>query len=157
MKKLLLAVAAMLMFAPMTFGQSNAEEVDYFQSIFGAEKKIIVSSFVTVDGEAKDAFWALYDEYETARKELGKNRIALLKKYADNYIGISDEETDEMMATWSKQRKSTDKLIDTYYKKIKKVSGSKPAAQFFHLEHFFLAAIRLDILDNIPVIGEFGN
>ena len=156
MKKLFLFVAAILVFAPITFAQSNTEELEYFQSIFGSEKKYIVSSFVQLEGEAKDAFWTLYDEYETARKELGKNRITLLEKYAESYEGISDAETDEMMAAWSKQAKATDKLIDTYYKKIRKASGSKTAAQFLQLEHFFLAAIRVTVLEGIPLIGEFG-
>ena len=157
MKKLFLLAAAILVIAPMTFGQSNVEDLEYFQSIFGSEKKYVVASFITLEGEAKDAFWALYDEYETARKELGKNRVALLEKYAEDYEGISDDATDEMMSTWSKQAKATNKLVDTYYKKMKKASGSKAAAQFFHLEHYFLAAIRVTVLESIPVIGELGD
>jgi len=42
------------------------------QSIFGMEKKAIVDAFVKVEDAQKDAFWKIYDEYETARKELGK-------------------------------------------------------------------------------------
>jgi hypothetical protein len=156
MKRLLALTASVLLLAPLASGQSNKEEIEYFQAIFGSEKKAIVASFIELEGEAGDAFWNLYDEYEAERKELGKNRVALLEKYAESYQGISDEETDAMMAEMSKQMKATDRLIDTYYKKIRKVSGAKAAAQFFHLEHFFLAAIRVSILDSIPVIGELG-
>ncbi|MEN8157146.1 MAG: hypothetical protein ABFS10_09350 [Bacteroidota bacterium] len=157
MKRLFFVVAAMLLITPLVSGQSNTEEVEYFQAIFGSEKKSIVSEFVHLEGDVKDAFWATYDAYETERKTLGKNRVALLEKYAETYQDMTDEETDEMMASMSKQMKSIDKLIDSYYKKIKKVSGSKAAAQFFHLEHFFLSAIRLSVLESIPVIGELGD
>ena len=51
--------------------------------------------------------------------------------------------------------KANEKAILSYYKKIKKSSGSKAAAQFYHLENYFLSAIRLTILESIPVIGEF--
>ena len=61
-------------------------------------------------------FWTTYDEYEAERKTLGKNRVALLEKYAETYEGMTDVQTDEMMA-----------------------------------------AIRLSILESIPVIGELDN
>lgn len=155
MKKVLFIVAAMLMIAPMAKSQSNAEEVDFFQSIFGSEKKAMVASFVTLEGEAGSAFWANYDRYEIERKALGKSRIALLEKYADEYEDMNADQTDAIMASWIKQRKAVDKLIDTYYKKMKKSSGSKAAAQFYHLENYFASAIRATLLESIPVIGEF--
>lgn len=157
MKKIVFALVALAMIAPRVTAQSNAEEVEFFQSLFGSEKKYIVASFIQLEGEAKDAFWALYDEYETQRKELGKNRISLLEKYTEEYEGMSDEQADAMMAAFTKQMKSTDKLVGSYYKKIRKASGSKSAAQFFHLEHFFLSAIRVSLLESIPVIGELGD
>lgn len=155
MKKLLFIIAAMLMIAPMAKSQSNAEEIDFFQSIFGSEKKAMVASFINLEGEASTAFWANYDRYETERKALGKSRIALLEKYADEYEDMNADQTDAIMASWIKQRKAVDKLIDTYYKKMKKSSGSKAAAQFYHLENYFASAIRATLLESIPVIGEF--
>ena len=155
MKKLFFIAIAALMIAPMAKSQSNAEEVDFFQSIFGSEKKAMVSSFITLDGEAKDAFWTNYDLYEAERKSLGKDRITLLDKYADEYEGMTDEQTDAIMKEIQNMAKANEKAILSYYKKIKKSSGSKAAAQFYHLENYFLSAIRLTILESIPVIGEF--
>jgi len=142
MKKLLFLALAALMIAPMAKSQSNAEEVEFFQSIFGSEKKAMVASFISLDGEAKDAFWTNYDLYETERKALGKSRITLLEKYAEEFEGMTEEQTDATMASWIKQRKASDKLIESYYKKIKKASGSKAAAQFYHLENYFLCDSR---------------
>ena len=157
MKKVLFILVAMLMIAPMAKSQSNAEEIDFFQSIFGSEKKALVASFISLEGEASSAFWSNYDLYETERKALGKTRIELLNKYADEYDGMTDEQTDEITAEMIKLGNANTKLIESYYKKIKKTSGSKAAAQFFHLENYFAAAIRATILESIPVIGEFDN
>lgn len=157
MKKVTFILVAIMMIAPMAKSQSNAEEIDFFQSIFGSEKKALVASFINLEGEANTAFWANYDLYETERKALGKTRIALLNKYAEEYDGMTDEQTDELTLEMIKLGKSNTKLIESYYKKIKKTSGSKAAAQFFHLENYFAAAIRATILENIPVIGEFDN
>ena len=78
MKKYILLIAASLM-ASFTYAQSNKEEVDLMQAAFGMDKKAAVAEFVKPSPAQKDAFWKLYDEYETQRKELGKQRITLLR------------------------------------------------------------------------------
>jgi hypothetical protein len=115
--------------------------------------KAIVGGFLKV--ESTNQFWILYSENETKRKELGKERLNVLSDYVENYENLTDDKYDEVVASMISLRKSNDKLIDTYYKKIKKASGSKIAAQFFQLENYFLSEIRSAIMEEIPYIGEF--
>ena len=154
MKNLLVILA--LLVSGMTFAQSNKEEVDLIQSLWGMEKKEIVAEFVKVDPAAKDAFWKLYDAYEMERKTLGKDRTALLNKYAENYMTLNDDMTDEIMNSMISLGAKTDKLTSTYYGKIKKVAGVKAAAQFLQLESYINSAIRTAIFEEIPFIGELG-
>jgi hypothetical protein len=78
MKKLLILAAVCL--TTVVVAQSNKEDIDIIQSLYGKEKKTIVADFIKLEGAQEDAFWKLYDEYETKRKEFGKKRIALLEK-----------------------------------------------------------------------------
>ena len=133
--------------------QSNKEETEFLQSIFGMEKKAVVAEFLKI--ESSNPFWTLYDEYETKRKEIGKERLKVLSEYVENYDNLSEAKYDAVVASMISLRKSNDKLIDTYYKKIKKASGSKIAAQFFQLENYFLSEIRSAVMEEIPYIGEF--
>lgn len=137
--------------------QSDVEEIDFIQSIMGAEKKEVMSQFVDLQGPAADAFWKLYDEYEVKRKSLGKERIALIRQYADEYDGITDEQTDALMSKAIKLRNSNNKLTDSYYKKLKKAVGSKSAAQFYQLESYIQSVVRAELFSNIPLIGELEN
>ena len=73
-----LLTSAFVLFVSIGFAQSNKEEVDLVQSIFGMEKKAMVAEFIKLEGAQKDAFWAAYDQYETERKELGKKRGRIL-------------------------------------------------------------------------------
>jgi hypothetical protein len=155
-KNILIFFGAMLLamtFVQTTNAQSNKEETEFMQSIFGMEKKAIVAEFLKL--ESANPFWVLYDEYETKRKELGKERINTLTNYVENYDNLADDKYDDVVASMISLRKSNDKLVDTYYKKIKKASGSKIAAQFFQLENYFLSEIRSAIMEEIPYIGEF--
>ena len=96
----------------------------------------------------------MYDEYEAERKELGINRLDLLNKYAENYSTLDDAKTNEIMKEMITLASKNDKLIVTYYNRINKSVGAKPAAQFYQLEGYFLSAIRVSILEEIPFIGE---
>ncbi len=152
MKKLL--VIAALFVSAAGFAQSNKEDVDFIQSIYGKEKKQIVAGFIKLEGAQKDAFWKLYDEYETQRKDLGKQRVALLERYANGYMTMDDASTDQIMKDMMALGLKTDKLMSTYYAKIKKASGVKAAAQFVQIEAYLLSAVRATIMENIPFIGE---
>jgi hypothetical protein len=154
MRKVSITSVAILIMGITLSAQSNTEEIELFQSIFGMEKKAIVTEFLQMDDSSYETFWTIYDAYETERKELGKNRISLLKKYAENYNQLTDEKIDELMADMIRQKSNLDKLVNKYYKKIKKSVGSKPAAQFLQVENYFLSAVRLSIFESIPFIGE---
>jgi len=151
MKKYILIVAAALM-ASFTYAQSNKEEVDLIQAAFGMDKKAAVAEFVKPSATQKDAFWKLYDEYETARKDLGKQRIALLEEYANKYATMTSDQAD----AWTKKvmdlQKKTDNLITTYYGKVKGVSDGIVATQFYQVENYILAVIRASILDAVPFV-----
>ncbi|GJM28656.1 MAG: hypothetical protein DHS20C17_12910 [Cyclobacteriaceae bacterium] len=144
----------LLLLPASVFAQSNQEELDFVQSIFGMEKKAIVSEFIALDGTAEDAFWTLYDQYETERKELGQSRFSLLNDYAENYENMSAEKINELAKRSTKQVKADEALRYKYFNKLKKAVGPKPAAQFYQIEGYFGAAIRMSILESIPFLGE---
>jgi len=151
MKKILLIIAVLFV-ASFAKAQSNKEEVDLMQAAFGMDKKAVVMEFVHPSEAQKDAFWKLYDEYESERKALGKTRIELLDQYAEQYKTMTSEQAD----AWSKKvmdlQGKTDKLIITYYGKIKKISDGVVATQFYQIENYILAGIRAQVLEEIPFL-----
>jgi len=149
MKKLTLLFSALFLFA-FANAQSNKEEVELYQAAFGMDKKAVVAEFVKVDAAQKDAFWKLYDQYETERKELGKKRIDLLNQYADNFNKLSNEFADKWVVDVIDLGKKTDALLANYYGKVKKATNPVVALQFFQVESYILSVIRFSILDEIP-------
>jgi Spy/CpxP family protein refolding chaperone len=151
MKKYILIIAALFL-ASFAYTQSNKEEVDLLQAAFGMDKKSVVADFVKPSDAQKDAFWKLYDEYETQRKELGKQRIELLKEYAGHYMDMNSAQAD----AWTKKvidlQKKTDNLIVTYYGKVKTVTDGIVATQFYQIEGYILTAIRMQVLENVPFL-----
>lgn len=153
MKKIiiLLAVIAISVSAK---AQSNKEVVDFYQSVFGMEKKMIVNQFIQLEGEAATSFWEIYDAYEVVRKEEGVKRFNLLNKYAENYADITDDSANEMLKEALALKKSGLKTLTKFSKKIAKSNGGKVAAQFYQIENYFNNTIALAITESIPFVGE---
>ena len=130
--------------------QSAKEEVDFMQSVFGMEKKALVAEFVRPDAAQKDAFWQLYDEYETARKALGKTRIELLLKYEENFDNLSNEIAAGLLKEVLALTKKNDKLLASYVKKVAKATDPVVAMQFHQIEMYVISEIRLALSDGLP-------
>jgi len=130
--------------------QTAKEEVDFMQSLFGMEKKALVAEFVKPDASQKDAFWQLYDEYETARKELGKKRIGLLLKYEENFDNLSNELAGDLLKEILALQKQNDKLLASYVKKVGKATSPVTAMQFHQVEVYILSEIRVALAGGLP-------
>ena len=152
MKKGLISVVVIL-FTMGAFAQTS-NEVDLIQAAFGIEKTEIIKSFVKPSEEQKEAFFTVYNEYEEKRKELGKTRIELLNKYAEQWKNMTNEQADAWMKNVMTLSVKQDKLIKTYYNKVKSVTNAKVATQFYQIEAYILTTIRYSILETIPFVEE---
>jgi methanogenic corrinoid protein MtbC1 len=134
--------------------QQDTNDTDFFKEIFGVDKLTIVKEFITVADENSTVYWATYEAYESDRKELRAERIALITEYAENYTNLSEEKTEELCKRSIKYNKKNAKNISKYFKKLKKAGGIKAAAQFLQIENYFLSLSKSVIYENIPFIGE---
>lgn len=134
--------------------QSTKDEKEIVQSHFGMDKQAIVKEFVKTDGDVGVKFWKLYDAYETERRDISSQKFSLLNKYVNNYTKLSEAETDQIMNEIIQLTATQDKLLATYYKKVKKSCGVIISAQFYQIEWYILSEIRTTILESIPIISE---
>lgn len=149
MKTLLLIVILTLVFGNLN-AQSSKEEVDFMQSVFGMEKKALVAEFVKPNAAQQDAFWKIYDEYETARKELGKKRIELLLKYEENFDNLNNDLAAGLLKEVMALTKKNDKLVASYVKKVAKATDPVVAMQFHQIEMYIMSEIRRALSEGLP-------
>lgn len=149
MKKLL-SLTTLLLLAAMVFAQTQKSEFEMATDIFGMGKKAMVANFVELP--ETDVFWTIYEEYEAKRSSLSENAHKILLEYAGNYVNYSDDRAGKIMDKVLKQRKDLDKVLTSYYKKVKKECGPKTATQFFMVERFFDATLRAEALGRLPII-----
>lgn len=154
MKKSVLIYAFLLVVSFGSFAQSNKEDIDLVQSAYGKNKKELIQVYMTVPESQKAAFWTEYDKYENDRKAIGRERIALIEEYANNYATLDDKKAAELMSRKLSMLDSYNKLQKKYFGSMSKLIGGMQASKFFQLEDYLENNIRLMLQDNIPFIDE---
>jgi hypothetical protein len=152
--KSLLSLAFLMFFSVATFAQSNKEDVEIILNMFGKQKKELVQMYMTIPEDKKAGFWTLYDQYEVERKNLGKERIALIEAYANDYATMDDKKAGDLMNRKMKWLGDYSKLQKKHYDIMSKQIGGLQASKLFQLEDYLENNIRLLIQESIPFIDE---
>jgi hypothetical protein len=141
-------------FSSVVMAQSNKEDVDIIQSLFGKQKKELMQAYMTIPEDKKAGFWTLYDQYENDRKALGRERISLIESYANDYASLDDKKAVDLMNRKLKWTGDYAKFQKKYFDQMVKQIGGLQASKFFQLEDYLENNIRLFIQDQIPFIDE---
>jgi len=149
MNNKILSLVFMAFLSLSIFAQSNQDEIELMQSLYGMEKRDIVAEFIELSDVQEQEFWALYNEYENERKELGRKKFQLLQSYVDDYGQVKAEDADNFMKQAIPLRIKSDKLTDNYYKKIKTKTDPVVAMQFYQIENYLADAIKMELLEDI--------
>jgi ATP-dependent protease HslVU (ClpYQ) ATPase subunit len=134
--------------------QSNKEDIAIIQSMFGKAKKDLVSQYMTIPADKSEAFWKMYDEYESARTALGRERFALIENYANAYVTMDDKVAAELTNRKFKWLADYVKMQKKYFSSFAKVVGNTQASKLMQLEDYLENNIRLSIQESIPFIDE---
>ena len=153
--KTFILLMAIFVFGFNLFGQ-NPIEKDYEQAQAQRSqlKRVVLEQFIELEAAEADVFWSIYEEYEQKRLQMGRDRMEFLHQYTLKYSDMTDDETDDVMKLMINVRKAYHSHIDEYYEKIRSLSGSRAAAQFYQLEYYYMNLTRVNIMNNMPFFGE---
>ena len=156
MKKIYSIIVAVLISTIVVNAQdSSKEEIEMFQALFGKEKKELVKDLIKFNPDQTTKFWPIYGKYEVERKELGRERIELIKSLADAYSNMNAEKADAVVKQTISLRSKQEKVLTKYYKLMKSSIGSEKAFEFFQFETYLLTEVRSAIMEQIPLYSQF--
>ena len=153
MKGLFILSSLLGLSVTLAFGQSDKEDIDILQATYGKEKKELVKDNLRV-GKDSVNFWKVYDEYEVKRKGLARERIELLRQYAESYEAMSGPTAAKIVSgTLDNDLKYTN-LLQQYYTKFSSTIGNVEAARLIYLEYYLQTLIKQRVQENLPGIKE---
>lgn len=131
----------------MMFSEINTSKIEMLNSVMQL-----------TDTEA-DVFWPIYRQYEAELKELGFEKVGLLREFVEmTERGETDDAGwDSLAKRIIKNRERRLDLWEKYQKRIARKLSAFRAAQFLQVENQLAILIDLNIALEMPVIGAPGS
>jgi len=115
------------------------------------EKKAIVLANMGLQGETKEKFGKLYDEYQEKLMKQRVEELQLIQTYAKNYGNLTDDKADELIKTWVSSQDTGLVLQKNYMAKFKKIMPSSDVIRYFQIEHRLQIAREAQISSVVPL------
>ncbi|GGZ27916.1 hypothetical protein GCM10007049_20980 [Echinicola pacifica] len=133
---------------------SEEQEIQLIQSQFGMEKRELIEKYMNLSETEAPAFWVVYQNYESERQAIAKERIMLASRYVENYDQLGDDEMDGLAKKTIANNLKRSKLHAKYYTKFKKATSATQAAKFLQVDDYIHSTLRLSMQEEMPFIGE---
>ena len=153
---LLFAILCSLM-SFVTEAQKSDAEAEAVANLLGIQKKEAVRRLIHIDAKDSAAFWKVYEQYQADNQKTIKDRIQLYEGTANAYNSLTPPVADSLATKYFFNRKSQEKMLEDYYKKIKSATNAVTAFEFYQAETYLLTQIRAHIMQQIPTYGELMN
>ena len=153
MKQSILLISAFL-FSIGLQGQVLGDDVIIVQNLWGKEKRALIADYMDFSAAQGDTFWPAYNTYESARKELGRERLAIMEEYVQNFQTLSDKKATELVNKAAQNSIALQKLLQSTFKSMSRIIGPAQAAKFIQIENYLMTGIMLSMQENLPFLGE---
>ena len=154
MKKTIL-FAFLLAIGFQSFSQVSSTEQELIKSYFKLTKMAIVENAMVLSEKDGAIFWPLFKQYDVEASKLNQFRIDYLTDYVAQVENITDEQVDEFLKQSNSYNKKMVSLKSKYYKLMKKELSSKVAIRFMLVEEYIQTAVKYELLETLPWIGDF--
>jgi hypothetical protein len=102
--------------------------------------------------QEKKAFWPLWEEYRTAMRKVGDERLAIIINYADHLDSMTDKIARQLLdSSFDVDRKEI-KVREKYAKKFRRILPDTKVARLMQIEHRIDALVDLKIAEGVPLM-----
>jgi phosphoglycolate phosphatase-like HAD superfamily hydrolase len=123
------------------------------QDVRSEKKQIIAANLELTDTEAT-RFWPVYDQYSAELTELGDQKYALIKEYAQGFGKLTDEQALSLIKRSLALDEQLAQLRSKYVTIFNKVLPGTKTATFFQMDRRIGALIDLQLAAQIPFVQE---
>jgi len=102
------------------------------------------------------AFWPIFEKFENERRVVSERMARSVQSYAQAFQGITDDQAWELTRATAESEKELVDIRRKAAEELKKKMGGKVALRFSLLDDYLTTAVRLDVLDDLPVLSVSG-
>jgi len=143
-------IAGTLLSAMTLFALPN-DELKLVIMSKAAQKKAIILSNMHLDGNLKQKFGKLYDEYQVKLMKHRIKELTLIKNYSTHINNLTDDNANKLITEWAIVEDAELVLKKDYIAKFKKIMPSADVIRYFQIENRLELLREVQTSSNIPL------
>ncbi len=154
MKKITFSLSLLILAPIAVYAQGGEVEgfIELLRSDIRADKVAVLTVAMDLDEQQAESFWPLQREYEGSLASLNDQRLKLIKRYADQWVTLTDEQAASIAKDAFSIQERRLKLRKSTYKKMNKEIGGLVAARWAQIENAIQMVLDLQISSLLPLL-----
>ena len=152
-------VAVAIVAAPLQAQQTieiTEADLDRYMELVQADilngRADLVGQAMEFTAEESAAFWPLYTDYDRDVQEIGQQRWALIKDFAESYEMMTDDAAGNLIERSFEIRKKRMEIQQEFAHKVAMTMGPRIAARFIQVDNQIKNLLDLQIAMELPLI-----
>ena len=149
-------VAAVLMASALAGSAQDkaANNLEAVHEQLKADKKVIIGKYMTLTSAEANAFWPVYEDYQSDLQKINQRLVDLLQSYATDHQSdsLTDEKAQKLLDEWIAIEGDDAKRRASYVPKVLKVLPPKKAARYLQIENEYRTLLKYDLAVAVPLV-----
>lgn len=147
------AIAAVLFTLPATdlMAQQEREAIEAIKAQIQSNRQALMAENLMLDESEGEIFWPVYQDFHEDRDVLLDRRIKLLQELRDNYAGLTDEQSTQMLDDYFALEDDFLALRKKYLQKFRQVLSDKNTLRYYQIENKMDSIIEYELSQVVPL------
>ena len=131
-----------------------SSDLDIVKYVVTQGRRRVFENAMKLNKQDSEIFWTVYAEYEREHGQVDQKGMKLLETYLKNVSVFTNEQSIQFTNELATLQQETIALRAKYFRILSEKLSGVTAARFYQVDDYVTAATKLDLLDNLPFIGE---
>ena len=133
-------------------GDKPADNLDVLRDKLRADKRLLIAESLQLTDKESQAFWPVYNAYQSDMIAHYDRILKLLDDYAGAYKTMTDPKATQLLGEYMSLQKNYLNIITGYVPKFQRVLPPKKVARLYQLENKIRALVDYQFAQEVPLV-----
>ena len=148
----LIAIGGILVCLTVLAQDKPADNMEILREKAKADKKVIVASVLSLTQNEADAFWPVYNAYQSDMVDHYDKLAKLIGAYEKSYDTMTDETATTLLTEYLSLQQAHVALLNGYLPRFQRVLPAKKVARLYQVENKLRALVNYELAKEIPLV-----
>ena len=134
-------------------GAAPTVDVTRLTTALSAERRRAFMVGMQLTPAQDTTFWPIFEKFESERRVVSERMVRIVQQYAQAYPNVADDQAWQMVTGTADAEKELVAIRQKASDEVKKKINGRAALRFYILDDYLTTAVRLSVLDDMPVVS----